>query len=56
MEDKGPGDTFHFRSTVEGGMKEGGKLNSHTPDPKGSVDFLKSFEISPSGAETFFQT
>ena len=40
VEDKGPGDRFRFRSAGEGGFKEGGKLNSHTPDPKESVDLL----------------
>ena len=28
------------RSAVEGGLQEGGELNSHTPDPKGSVDLM----------------
>ena len=34
---------LRFRPAVEGGLQEGGKLNSHTPDPKGSVDDGKSW-------------
>ena len=33
-------DSLCFRPTVKVGLQEGGKLNSHTPDPKGSVDLV----------------